>query len=42
MIGKQVMKEKTKIFFFSSNLFPILNPIMGIEAYGAGILSNQV
>jgi len=30
-----------KTFFFPLNLFPILNPMIGIEACDAGILSNQ-
>jgi hypothetical protein len=41
MIGKEVLSKKKKIFFFSLNFFPILNPMIGIEACDAGILSNQ-
>jgi hypothetical protein len=41
MIGKEVLKEKMKPFVFSLNLFPILNPMIRIEACDAGILSNQ-
>jgi hypothetical protein len=33
MIGKEVLKEEEmKIFFFPLYLFPILNPLIGIEA----------
>ena len=41
MIGKEVLKEKMKVFIFSLNLFTILNPMIRIEACDAGILSNQ-
>jgi len=41
MIGKEVLKEKMKIFFFSLYLLPVLNSMIGIEACDAGILSNQ-
>jgi hypothetical protein len=30
-----------KTFFFPLSLFPILNPMIGIEACDAGIISNQ-
>jgi hypothetical protein len=33
-------KGKMKTFFFPLNLFPILNPMIWIEACDAGILSN--
>jgi hypothetical protein len=36
------LKGKIKTFLFPLNLFPILNPMIGIEACGAGILSNQI
>jgi hypothetical protein len=34
-------KGKMKTFFFPLNLFPILNPVTGIEPCDAGILGNQ-
>jgi hypothetical protein len=41
MIGKEVLKEEMKTFFFPVYLFLILNLLLGIEACDAGILSNQ-
>lgn len=41
MIGEEVFKEKMKSFLFSLKPLPILNPMIGIQACSAGILSNQ-
>jgi len=41
MIGKEVSKGKMKPFVFSLNPFPILNPMIGIEACDARVLSNR-
>ena len=41
MVGKEVLKEKMKNFIFSLKPLPILNPMKGIEAFDAGILSNK-
>jgi hypothetical protein len=39
--GKEVLKEKMKNSFFSLKPLSILNPMKGIKACDAGILSNQ-
>jgi hypothetical protein len=40
MIGEEVLR-KNEDLLFSSEPLPILNPMLGIEACDAGILSNQ-
>jgi hypothetical protein len=41
IVGEEVPKEKMKNFFFSLKPVPMLNPMKGIEACGAGIISNK-